>query len=214
MDEHNRNPFASASGRAGGNTSASSNSSFSSSVADTDDDQTIARMLAEDESLRRDGRLGKRLSLEQAISVCHGKISCAYHYMLWAGQALFGTLTPDIVVLTLLYNIAGVLFLQTFMRRQSNGTSVLPVAFGTEAAKWICVNAIDVTQLFVAVFRSIPVFESEQIGHAYMKNNTYDFTGDRTQNLWFRRPAPYPLGHEVIDACSFVKPKTSRELSE
>ncbi|AET02258.1 hypothetical protein MTR_8g038240 [Medicago truncatula] len=26
-----------------------------------------------------------------------------------------------------------------------------------------------------------------------------DFTGDRTQNLWFRRPAPYPLGHEVID---------------
>ncbi|CAN6828743.1 hypothetical protein Bca4012_030943 [Brassica carinata] len=72
MDEHNRNPFASASGRAGGNTSASSNSSFSSSVADTDDDQTIARMLAEDESLRRDGRLGKRLSLEQAISVCHG----------------------------------------------------------------------------------------------------------------------------------------------
>ncbi|KAF8086022.1 hypothetical protein N665_0639s0031 [Sinapis alba] len=57
--EHNRNPFASASG----STSASSDSSFSSSVADTDDDQTIARILAEDESLRRDGRvLGKRLS--------------------------------------------------------------------------------------------------------------------------------------------------------
>ncbi|KAJ4887110.1 Cysteine proteinases superfamily protein [Raphanus sativus] len=63
--EHNRNPFASASasGRAGGSTSASSNSSFSSSVADTEDDQTIARILAEEESLRtRDGRLGKRLS--------------------------------------------------------------------------------------------------------------------------------------------------------
>ena len=28
----------------------------------------------------------------------------------WAGQALFGTLTPDIIVLTLLYSIAGVLF--------------------------------------------------------------------------------------------------------
>jgi len=27
----------------------------------------------------------------------------------WAGQALFGTLTPDIIVLTLLYSIAGVL---------------------------------------------------------------------------------------------------------
>jgi hypothetical protein len=26
----------------------------------------------------------------------------------WAGQALFGTLTPDIVVLTSLYSIAGV----------------------------------------------------------------------------------------------------------
>ena len=25
-----------------------------------------------------------------------------------------------------------------------------------------------------------------------------DSTGDRTQNLWFRRPAPYPLGHGVI----------------
>ncbi|XP_056858151.1 OVARIAN TUMOR DOMAIN-containing deubiquitinating enzyme 11 isoform X2 [Raphanus sativus] len=66
--EHNRNPFASASasgsGRAGGgSTSASSNSSFSSSVADTEDDQTIARILAEDESLRRrEGMLGKRLS--------------------------------------------------------------------------------------------------------------------------------------------------------
>ncbi|XP_022550839.2 OVARIAN TUMOR DOMAIN-containing deubiquitinating enzyme 11 isoform X1 [Brassica napus] len=64
--EHNTNPFArasgSGSGRAGGSTSASSSSSFSSSVADTDDDQTIARMLAEDESLRREGMLGKRLS--------------------------------------------------------------------------------------------------------------------------------------------------------
>lgn len=28
----------------------------------------------------------------------------------WAGQALFGTLTPDIIVLTLLYSIAGVCF--------------------------------------------------------------------------------------------------------
>ena len=25
-----------------------------------------------------------------------------------------------------------------------------------------------------------------------------DSTGDRTQNLWFRRPAPYPLGHGVV----------------
>ncbi|PPD97578.1 hypothetical protein GOBAR_DD05418 [Gossypium barbadense] len=52
----------------------------------------------------------------------------------WAGQALFGTLTPDIVVLTLLYSIAG----------------SLPVAFGAETAKWICVGAIDITQLSIA----------------------------------------------------------------
>ena len=26
----------------------------------------------------------------------------------------------------------------------------------------------------------------------------HDSTGDRTQNLWFRRPAPYPLGHGVL----------------
>ncbi len=25
-----------------------------------------------------------------------------------------------------------------------------------------------------------------------------DHAGDRTQNLWFRRPAPYPLGHTVV----------------
>lgn len=36
----------------------------------------------------------------------------------WAGQALFGTLTPDVIVLTLLYSIAGVcrIFFITFCR--------------------------------------------------------------------------------------------------
>ncbi|CAL9222090.1 hypothetical protein ISN44_As08g026750 [Arabidopsis suecica] len=67
MDEHNRNPFASSSASA--RASASSNSSFSSSVADTDDDQTIARILAEDESLRSEGKLGKRLSHLDSIPV-------------------------------------------------------------------------------------------------------------------------------------------------
>ena len=140
------------------------------------------------------------LRLEQAISVCHGKIDilcisfiiwCAFISLIcsfivhlidrWAGQALFGTLTPDVVVLTLLYSIAGVLFLQTFMMfillssltfwfhimylqlgiaivndfksvegDRAMGLQSLPVAFGTEAAKWICVSAIDVTQLSVA----------------------------------------------------------------
>lgn len=33
----------------------------------------------------------------------------------WAGQALFGTLTPDIVVLTLLYSIAGVRYWKQYL---------------------------------------------------------------------------------------------------
>lgn len=72
MGEHTRSPFAiaSASGSAGGgSTSASSDSSFSNSVADTDDDQTIARMLAEDESLRSEGKLGRKLSHLGSIPV-------------------------------------------------------------------------------------------------------------------------------------------------
>ncbi|GER33591.1 cysteine proteinases superfamily protein [Striga asiatica] len=46
----------------GNNASASSSSSLNSSLHDTDDDHTIAAMLAEDERLRDGGRLGKRLS--------------------------------------------------------------------------------------------------------------------------------------------------------
>ncbi|KAG5415138.1 hypothetical protein IGI04_002705 [Brassica rapa subsp. trilocularis] len=73
----------------------------------------------------------------------------------WAGQALFGTLTPDVVVLTLLYSIAGlgIAIVNDFKSVEGDramGLQSLPVAFGTEAAKWICVSAIDVTQLSVA----------------------------------------------------------------
>ncbi|KAI4345286.1 hypothetical protein L6164_012422 [Bauhinia variegata] len=39
------------------------------------------------------------------------------------------------------------------------------------------------------------------------QKNINDSTGDRTQSLWFRRPAPYPLGHGVLDVASY-KPKT------
>ncbi|XP_042970966.1 uncharacterized protein LOC122303308 isoform X2 [Carya illinoinensis] len=44
------------------NASASSSSSLNSSVQDTEDDQTIASILAEEEQSKVDGRLGKRLS--------------------------------------------------------------------------------------------------------------------------------------------------------
>ncbi|CAF1842421.1 unnamed protein product [Brassica oleracea] len=60
MDEHNRNPFASA-------------------------------------------KLKKRRQAWEETKLGASYISLPW----WAGQALFGTLTPDIVVLTLLYNIAG-----------------------------------------------------------------------------------------------------------
>ena len=39
------------------------------------------------------------------------------------------------------------------------------------------------------------MIDYNNIGHKNLKN---DSAGDRTQNLWFRRPAPYPLGHGVI----------------
>ncbi|KAL2902008.1 Chlorophyll synthase chloroplastic [Bienertia sinuspersici] len=73
----------------------------------------------------------------------------------WAGQALFGTLTPDIVVLTLLYSIAGlgIAIVNDFKSIEGDramGLQSIPVAFGIEAAKWICVGAIDITQLSVA----------------------------------------------------------------
>ncbi|XP_022767778.1 chlorophyll synthase, chloroplastic isoform X2 [Durio zibethinus] len=73
----------------------------------------------------------------------------------WAGQALFGTLTPDIIVLTLLYSIAGlgIAIVNDFKSIEGDkalGLLSIPVAFGAETAKWICVGAIDITQISVA----------------------------------------------------------------
>uniref|UniRef100_A0A2N9I229 Chlorophyll synthase n=1 Tax=Fagus sylvatica TaxID=28930 RepID=A0A2N9I229_FAGSY len=74
----------------------------------------------------------------------------------WAGQALFGTLTPDIIVLTLLYSIAGlgIAIVNDFKSVEGDRAlglqQSLPVAFGAETAKWICVGAIDITQISVA----------------------------------------------------------------
>eukprot|EP00270_Netrium_digitus_P000962 TRINITY_DN11089_c0_g1_i1.p1 TRINITY_DN11089_c0_g1~~TRINITY_DN11089_c0_g1_i1.p1 ORF type:complete len:444 (+),score=114.03 TRINITY_DN11089_c0_g1_i1:43-1332(+) len=73
----------------------------------------------------------------------------------WAGQALFGTLAPDVIVLTLLYSIAGlgIAIVNDFKSIEGDramGLQSLPVAFGVDAAKWICVGTIDLTQLSVA----------------------------------------------------------------
>lgn len=55
---------------ASGSASASSSSSLNSSFQDTEDDQTIASILAEEENSKIDGRLGKRLSHLDSIPVC------------------------------------------------------------------------------------------------------------------------------------------------
>jgi chlorophyll synthase len=73
----------------------------------------------------------------------------------WAGQALFGTLSLDVMVLTVLYSIAGlgIAIVNDFKSIEGDramGLQSLPVAFGIDAAKWICVGSIDVTQLAVA----------------------------------------------------------------
>ncbi|KAJ6798576.1 chlorophyll synthase, chloroplastic [Iris pallida] len=73
----------------------------------------------------------------------------------WAGQSLFGTITPDIVVLTLLYSLAGlgIGIVNDFKSVEGDralGLQSIPVAYGTETAKWICVGAIDITQISIA----------------------------------------------------------------
>ncbi|KAJ6299895.1 hypothetical protein OIU76_020818 [Salix suchowensis] len=81
-----------------------------------------------------------------------GKFQDSPLFFRWAGQALFGTLTPDIIVLTLLYSIAGlgigiVNDFKSIEGDRALGLQSLPVAFGAETAKWICVGAIDITQI-------------------------------------------------------------------
>merc|ERR1712118_643991 len=76
----------------------------------------------------------------------------------WCGQLLFGNnLTLDVVILTLLYSIAGlgIAIVNDFKSIEGDremGLQSLPVAFGVDTAKWICAGSIDVTQLGVAAY--------------------------------------------------------------
>jgi chlorophyll synthase len=75
----------------------------------------------------------------------------------WAGQALFGNLTLDVMVLTVLYSIAGlgIAIVNDFKSIEGDrkmGLQSLPVAFGVDTAKWITVATIDVTQIAVALY--------------------------------------------------------------
>lgn len=73
----------------------------------------------------------------------------------WCGQALFGELNITVMILTVLYSWAGlgIAIVNDFKSIEGDrelGLNSLPVAFGVDTAKWICVSSIDLTQLGVA----------------------------------------------------------------
>lgn len=73
----------------------------------------------------------------------------------WAGQALFGELTPTIVVVTLFYSLAGlgIAVVNDFKSVEGDrqlGLKSLPVMFGIQASAWICVLMIDLFQAGIA----------------------------------------------------------------
>ncbi|GMH39773.1 hypothetical protein BSKO_07671 [Bryopsis sp. KO-2023] len=85
----------------------------------------------------------------------------------WAGQSVFGTLSLDVVVLTILYSIAGlgIAIVNDFKSIEGDramGLQSLPVAFGVDTAKWICVGSIDITQICVAAYLFFGLHENTE----------------------------------------------------
>jgi chlorophyll/bacteriochlorophyll a synthase len=75
----------------------------------------------------------------------------------WAGQALFGDLTPTIILLTLFYSLSGlgIAIVNDFKSVEGDrqmGLKSLPVMFGIKNAAWICVLMIDVFQIGIAAY--------------------------------------------------------------
>jgi chlorophyll synthase len=75
----------------------------------------------------------------------------------WAGHALFGELNTTIVVLTLIYSMAGlgIAVVNDFKSVEGDkqlGLKSLPVMFGITTAAWICVVMIDVFQAGIAAY--------------------------------------------------------------
>ena len=83
-----------------------------------------------------------------------------------------GTIGWQEVILTILYSIAGlgIAIVNDFKSIEGDralGMNSLPVAFGIDTAKWICVASIDVTQLGVAAYLYLigePVFAAVLFG--------------------------------------------------
>jgi chlorophyll synthase len=75
----------------------------------------------------------------------------------WAGHALFGTLNATVMILTLIYSMAGlgiavVNDFKSVEGDQQLGLKSLPVMFGITTAAWICVLMIDVFQGGIAAY--------------------------------------------------------------
>eukprot|EP00184_Porphyridium_aerugineum_P006359 CAMPEP_0184707212 /NCGR_PEP_ID=MMETSP0313-20130426/37155_1 /TAXON_ID=2792 /ORGANISM="Porphyridium aerugineum, Strain SAG 1380-2" /LENGTH=374 /DNA_ID=CAMNT_0027168787 /DNA_START=2108 /DNA_END=3232 /DNA_ORIENTATION=- len=73
----------------------------------------------------------------------------------WAGQLVFGSLDWKVMVLTMFYSLAGlgIAIVNDFKSIEGDrkmGLKSLPVEFGVDTAKWICVGTIDVFQVLVA----------------------------------------------------------------
>ncbi len=75
----------------------------------------------------------------------------------WAGHALFGDLNWTIVILTLVYSVAGlgIAVVNDFKSVEGDrqlGLNSLPVMFGINTAAWICVVMIDLFQAAIAAY--------------------------------------------------------------
>ncbi len=75
----------------------------------------------------------------------------------WAGHALFGDLNWTIVILTLVYSVAGlgIAVVNDFKSVEGDrqlGLNSLPVMFGVNTAAWICVVMIDLFQAAIAAY--------------------------------------------------------------
>ena len=75
----------------------------------------------------------------------------------WAGHALFGDLNWTIVILTLIYSLAGlgIAVVNDFKSVEGDrqlGLKSLPVMFGVTTAAWICVAMIDLFQAGIAAY--------------------------------------------------------------
>lgn len=75
----------------------------------------------------------------------------------WAGHALFGNLNWTIVILTLIYSLAGlgIAIVNDFKSVEGDrqfGLKSLPVMFGVNTAAWICVVMIDLFQIGIGAY--------------------------------------------------------------